>query len=44
MPFANLVPRFFSFVEVNLETNGDARKIFEKDLNIERIVRQLSNS
>ena len=33
---------FSHFVEVNLETNGDARKIFEKDLNIERIVQQLS--
>jgi predicted AAA+ superfamily ATPase len=33
---------FSNFVEINLETNREARNIFEKDLNIERIVRQLS--
>lgn len=33
---------FSNFVEINLETNREARKIFEKDLNVERIVRQLS--
>ncbi|MBA2728619.1 MAG: AAA family ATPase, partial [Parachlamydiaceae bacterium] len=33
---------FPNFVEINLETNSDARKVFEKDLNIERILQQLS--
>jgi uncharacterized protein len=34
--------QFTSFVEINLETHPDARIIFEKDLDAQRIVRDLS--
>ena len=34
--------QFVSFIEINLESQPDARIIFEKDLDIQRIVRDLS--
>lgn len=35
---------FDTFIEVNLETNPEARRIMEKDLDAKRIVQELSNS